>query len=108
MKHVAVDSLGNVSIAGSFQDAVDYGGGPLTSAGASDGFVALYDPTLKKQLWSKRFGGPIEDRAVGMGVDPNGNVVVVGEYQATADFPGNEQLVSAGGVKNLFVMKLAR
>lgn len=108
-KRVAVDKDGFVSVAGSFVNAVDYGGGALTSAGAGDGFVALYDSNLQKHVWSKRFGGPIADRAVGLGVDPSsGAVIVAGEYQATADFPGGKQLVSNGGVKNMFVMKLAR
>ena len=40
---VATDGLGDVVIAGEFGGTVDFGGGPLTSAGISDIFVAKFE-----------------------------------------------------------------
>jgi hypothetical protein len=39
---VALDRTGNIVVAGSFQNSVDFGGGSLSSAGGTDVFVAGY------------------------------------------------------------------
>ena len=41
---VAVDAAGRTVIVGSFANTVDLGGGPLVSAGASDIFLAAFEP----------------------------------------------------------------
>src|SRR5439155_25059398 len=53
---VAADSRGNLVVAGYFQGTADFGGGPLTSAGGFDIFVAKFSPT-GTYLWGKRYGG---------------------------------------------------
>src|SRR5205823_3862154 len=40
VKRVAVDGSGNILVAGNFRGTTDLGGGPLTSAGGLDMFVA--------------------------------------------------------------------
>ena len=91
---VAVEDGGNAVVAGAFEGTVDFGGGPLTSAGSGDGFVARYD-AAGAPLWSKRLGGSGDDRARAVSVDRGGNVVVAGEFLGTADFGGGP-LTSAG------------
>src|SRR5258706_7093467 len=49
---VAVDVAANVFIAGTFPGSIDFGGGKLTSTGASDLFLAKFDPA-GTPLWSK-------------------------------------------------------
>jgi hypothetical protein len=85
---VAIDSMGNVFIAGRFQGTMDFGGGPLTSAGSVDAFLAKFDRD-GKHLWSKRFGDADEQRASGLAVDPvTGAVVLGGTCKGTVDFGG--------------------
>ena len=83
----AVDSAGNVVIAGAFWGTVDFGGGPVTSAGSSDIFVAKYSPT-GAYIWAKRFGGSLDDVAHVVTVDSSGNVIVAGAFKGTIDFGG--------------------
>jgi hypothetical protein len=41
---VATDSRGNIALVGEFEGTIDFGGGPLVSAGGSDLFVAKLTP----------------------------------------------------------------
>jgi chitodextrinase len=86
-KAVAVDSGGNVAIAGRFSATIDLGGGALTSAGGDDIFVAVYDPA-GNPLWSRRFGGPAGDQGQGVAFDRSGNVILTGYFNGSADFGG--------------------
>ncbi len=99
---VAVDSTGDVLVTGFFEGTVDFGGGPLISAGSGDIIVAKYTPD-GTHLWSKRFGGSEGDVGTGIGVDTSGNVVVTGRFRQTVDFGGGP-LISAGE-RDIFVAK---
>src|SRR5437667_9574279 len=92
---VSTASSGDAVIAGSFENAVDFGGGALTSAGMRDIFVAKYSAT-GQHLWSKRFGGASDDVGYGLAVDSAGDVVVSGKFQGSISF-GGATLTSAGG-----------
>jgi hypothetical protein len=52
---VATDSDGNVLVTGSFSESIDFGAGPLVSAGGDDIFVAKLD-NAGQALWSRGFG----------------------------------------------------
>jgi hypothetical protein len=99
---VAVDSAESVIVTGGFQGTVDFGGGPLSSAGDWDIFVAQYDGT-GNHLWSQRFGDASGQEGNCVAVDGSGNVIVTGDFQGTVDFGGGP-LVSTGEV-DLFVAK---
>jgi hypothetical protein len=104
---VAADASGNVVFAGALTGVVDFGGGPLTSAGLDDVFVAKFAPD-GKHLWSKRFGDAFGQGARGVAIDSSGAVVIVGELEGTADFGGGP-LTSKGDAVNpdaSFVVKL--
>jgi len=108
---VALDSSGNVHIAGYFIGTADFDPGPgtfdLTSAGTSDVFVAKLG-TNGELLWAKRMGGTSDDSAYRVALDANGNVHIAGVFSGTADFdpgPGTFDLTSAG-VDDVFVSKL--
>ncbi|MEO7157964.1 MAG: PKD domain-containing protein [Vicinamibacterales bacterium] len=79
---VDVDSGGNIAVVGSFQNTMDMGGGPLTSAGLSDTFIAKFSP-LGSHLWSTRIGGTGADLDYAVAMDAVGNVVMTGGYQFT-------------------------
>ena len=101
---IAVDASGNVFLAGSFGGKLDFGGGPLVSAGGYDIFVAKFDPS-GTHLWSRRFGDTDDyQEALGVAADPSGAVVVAGYFRGTVDFGGGP-LVSVGG-EDVFVAKL--
>lgn len=69
---VAVDPDGNVIVVGSTQAAL-----VGTNAGADDVFVRKYDLT-GNPVWTRQFGTPVQDYAVGVAIDRAGNVFVVG------------------------------
>ena len=101
---VAVDGSGNVVVAGYFQGTIDCGGGPLTSAGLGDMFVAKYSAT-GQHLWSKRFGGTGDDYVHGIAVDGSGDVFLTGQFTNTIDF-GGPALTSAG-YEDIFLAKIS-
>lgn len=102
---IAVDSAGNVIVAGKFQGSIDLGGGPLSSASATtnDIFVAKLDGG-GNHIWSKRFGDASEQFVRGVAVDSGGNILLTGYYQGSFDF-GGPTLTNAGGY-DMFVAKL--
>jgi hypothetical protein len=100
---VAVDSSGNIFAAGSFQYAIDFGGGALMSVGMEDIFIAKLDEGGGHR-WSRRFGSESPDIVHAIAVDSVGNVVMTGRFQGTIDFGGGP-LVSEGD-DDVFVAKL--
>jgi len=100
---VATDGAGDIVIAGFFEGTVDFGAGPLTSAGEDDIFVAKFSPS-GACAWSKRFGDAGTQWTGAVAVDPSGNVIIVGGFYGTIDFGGGT-LTSAGSM-DAFVVKL--
>lgn len=99
---VAVDSNANIVIAGSFSGNVDFGGGPLTSTGFADAFVAKYSPA-GTHLWSKHFGSGSSGTANGAAIDNAGNVVLGGSFTKTIDLGGS--LLTSAGDSDIFIAK---
>jgi len=101
---IVVDAAGGVVVAGWFEDAIDFGGTPLASAGGQDLFVAQFTDQ-GMPVWSERFGGLGPDLVTGMALANDGTIVVVGTFTDLVDFGGGP-LVSAGG-RDLFVLQVA-
>ncbi len=103
---------GNLLLAGSFSDSVDFdpgaGSAVLTSAGFEDLFFASYDPSGNYQ-WAKRVGNSnsFGDEAYSVEADPNGNILLAGRFSGTADFdPENgTAFLTASGSYDAFVAK---
>ncbi|UCF04203.1 MAG: hypothetical protein JSV33_09640 [bacterium] len=92
---VVCDGSGNVIATGNFNGTVDFGGGPLTSAGGNDIFLAQFDANCN-HLWSKSFGdADLAQFATGIACDGLGNVIATGDFDGTVDFGGGP-LTSAG------------
>jgi uncharacterized protein (AIM24 family) len=100
---VAVDSSDNIIVTGFFMEQVNFGGGALNSAGGGDIFVAKFSSS-GTHIWSKRLGGVNSDAGYSVGVDDNGNVVVVGWFAGTVDFGGGP-LTSVGSSYDIFVAR---
>ncbi|WP_437799872.1 hypothetical protein [Sorangium sp. So ce693] len=84
---IVSDAAGNFYVSGSFRGTVDFGAGPVTSAGGSDVFFLKLDPA-GSVIWSKRFGTEYNDANATMAVDGSGNIVLVGVYDGETLTPG--------------------
>ncbi|HET6348730.1 MAG TPA: hypothetical protein VFH88_06560, partial [Candidatus Krumholzibacteria bacterium] len=100
---VALDAANNVIVVGSFTGAVDFGGGGLTSAGGTDIFVVKLNSGGTYQ-WSKTFGSTADDAALGLAVDPTGNIFVTGYVGGNVNFGGGTRAGLGGS--DVFVVKL--
>ncbi len=89
---LALDLAGNQLVTGSFTETIDFGNGPLVSAGgagpSSDIFVVKLDAHGVAQ-WSKRFGDAADSHyAYAVATDLAGDVYVAGVFSGTIDFGG--------------------
>lgn len=100
---LAIDGQGNVLMTGYYTGGIDFGNGPLTSAGGDDIFIAKINGAGVAQ-WSNRYGDKDYQEAYGIAVDAAGNVVIAGNLGGSATF-GSTTLTSAGGY-DAFVAKL--
>ncbi len=107
---IAVDSSGNVIVAGTFTGTVNFdpnsGSTTFTSAlGGNDVFIAKYDPN-GNLLWAQNVGGTAGalDEGYALAVDTSGNIALAGSFQNTAIF--GTTTLTAGGTFEAFVAKL--
>ena len=99
---VASDASSNVIVVGYFNGTVDFGGGPLTSSGTEDVFVAKFDAG-GNHLWSKRYGDGASQIARGVATDGS-SIIVVGSFLGSIDFGGGT--LTDAGQTDIFVVKL--
>lgn len=107
---VAVDDQDNIFVSGFFGGTTDFDPSTntanITSAGASDMFIAKYT-AAGNYVWAIGGGGSAGDAGEDVHLDAQGNVYLTGTFQGTAQFdPGGTapSLVSAGN-KDVFVAK---
>jgi hypothetical protein len=104
----AVDPDGNLVVAGWFYGTMQLGNVTLTStplvvpgypqlshASSYDVFVAKFNP-VGKVLFAKAFGDGGQQFAVGLALDPSGNIFVAGEFASTISFGGSTATLSTG------------
>jgi hypothetical protein len=91
---IAADDAGNVYVTGIFQDAADFGGGLLSSAGREDVYLASYAAADGSHRWSRRWGGEYNDYSRNLVVE-GGNLYYTGSFSYNVDYGGGEFL-SAG------------
>ncbi|MBW6514298.1 MAG: T9SS type A sorting domain-containing protein, partial [Candidatus Syntrophosphaera sp.] len=84
-KGVAADADGNCYITGRLSGSGDFGATTLYSAGNDDIFVAKLNEA-GNWLWAERAGGTENDCGYAVAVDNDGNCLVTGEFQGSADF----------------------
>jgi hypothetical protein len=101
---VATTPSDDVVVVGEFRGTVNFGAGPIESAGNTDVFVL----TLGKdgeQKWARHFGDMNFDFGRAVAVDSRGDVVVAAEFAGSVDFGGGA--VEAAGNRDVAVVKLA-
>ncbi len=91
---LACDANGDVIVGGTLDGTVDFGGGPLATAGGNDVFVTRLD-AAGNHVWSKRFGSFGSQAALDLALGPTGVIHVVGRFGGSLDFGGGA-LVGAG------------
>jgi hypothetical protein len=100
---IAVDSSGNVFLAGVFEDAIDFGGGAVQSNWGQDPFLVSFN-SMGIHRWTKTFGKgdcatwPLASVAT----DRVGDLVYAAGFQGTIDLGGGPLVNPAPGV-NLVV-----
>lgn len=89
VRDIAFDNSGNIFLTGNFFMTTDFDPSAsvanLTSAGASDIFIAKYD-AAGNYLWANRFGGTGTDGGSALKADPIGNILITGIFAGTVDF----------------------
>ncbi len=83
---------------------MDFGGGPLTSAGESDIFVARLD-AAGNLFHAERFGAEGMESVSAVALDGAGNALMTGYYSAAFDFAGLP--MPGGSTSSIFLIKLA-
>ena len=92
---VTADDDGSLVVIGSFSGTVDFGGGPITSAGGDDVVMVRFDANGAHQ-WTRQFGDDQVQTGVDIAIDANHRIVVLGEFQGSIDL-GDGARASAGG-----------
>jgi hypothetical protein len=103
---MAVDSAGNVYLAGFYTTTMDFGAAgqlPHTPGGTSDAFLAKIAPN-GAPLWAKSFGGSSGTQAAAnaVAVDAQGNVTIVGSVAGSVTI-GGASFTSSSNQYNIFV-----
>ncbi|MFC1573479.1 SBBP repeat-containing protein, partial [Candidatus Eisenbacteria bacterium] len=102
---VVVDGTAHTDYAyltGQFAGSVDFGGGPLTSAGSTDVFLAQFDWN-GNHIWSDRFGDSAYQIGHDLASSEPANCPVTNRFSGSVDF-GGSTLECAGGT-DIFVAK---
>jgi hypothetical protein len=118
---IAADASGNIYVTGLYTGTVDFDRSAArnddtlvstlqtgsSSIRSRDVYIAKYAPS-GPLVWVRSVGGPGTDEPHGIGVDPNGNVYVTGEFEDTADFNPSSNATSrtSSGAQDVFVLKL--
>jgi hypothetical protein len=105
VENVAVDPDDDTVVTGSYTSTQNWGGDDHTPVGAKDVFVARYTAGGAHD-WSTSLGGGGSEHTNGLAIDGDGNIVIVGYFDADMDLGGGE-LANAGG-QDVYVVKLTR
>ncbi|MEZ4446442.1 MAG: hypothetical protein R3B72_45610 [Polyangiaceae bacterium] len=106
---VAASPDGEVTLVGTFDGAVDFGGSQLTAEGT--GMVDIYRARLSASgahLASSAYGGALMESVADVAVDVAGNAAFVGDFQGTIDFGFGGHATTGDMDVNPFVVKLSR
>ncbi|MDD3686179.1 MAG: hypothetical protein PHE56_05370, partial [Bacteroidales bacterium] len=101
---VTVDE-NNFAVTGSFSQYMGIpgaGGGTLSSNGGTDFFVIKFRQDLSVE-WKTSEGSISNDYGTAIDCDPNGNIVICGEFSGTVDF--GLASITASGAKDVFIAK---
>jgi hypothetical protein len=107
---ITIDPTGEIAVAGTYQGVIDFGTGQLVSSlngTLGSVFVAKLGPTGNAQ-WARSFDLTQSTTNVsGLGIAPDGDVVVAGDFVDTIRIDGTDLKVAGlAANKDLFAVKL--
>lgn len=100
---LVLDDAGHVYLTGGFSGEASFSSTNLTSKGGLDVFLAKYtaDGDI---VWARSFGSSADfEYGLSVALDPAGNILLTGQFQAVAAF-GGTNLTSRGG-QDIFLAK---
>jgi gliding motility-associated-like protein len=111
---VQLDAAGNIYVAAQTRStsfpktAGRFQPGP---AGGQDGVVLKINPTCTALQWASYLGGPTDDGAFVISIQPSTNIIYVGGATTSTNFPGNKsgsyQTSYQGGQSDGFVAQIS-
>lgn len=99
---IKVDGAGNVIVTGHFTGTMDFGGGPLVSAGNDDIFLVKLSTDGVHQ-WSQRFGAAGDDFGLALAIDGSNNIFLCGYFNNIVNFGGVNY--ASAGLSDMFLAK---
>jgi uncharacterized protein (TIGR03437 family) len=105
---VALDAAGDIVVAGGTRSTDFPTANPVqaANAGLTDAFATVLSPDGSKITYSTYFGGSLDDGALAMGLDPQGNILLAGQT-FSGDFPVPGASTAPFSYGNAFLTKLA-
>jgi hypothetical protein len=107
--NVTLDATGNIIVVGGLDGVVNFGcPAPVASQGSTDVFVAKFEPTMGKCVWSNSWGDAQGQAAFVASTDASGNIYVVGTFMGTLNFGGSPTTAitnSSTTTDDMFVVK---
>jgi len=104
---IVVDSAGNITIVGEFQNTASFDSNSIAALGLGDAFIAKYDSN-GNNLWARRGGGTINyqaDRANAIATDGSNSFYVTGDFTGTATFDGLSVTSTGPNASDIFLAK---
>lgn len=105
---MARDSIGNLYTTGYFASPIaQFGSIMLSNTSAfntSDVFISKSSPT-GNVIWSKKIGGPGQDKGKAIALDKAGNIFVTGTFIGTISFGPGLNLIADSGSADIFICK---
>lgn len=111
-----LDFKGNIFIAGAFTGTYDFDPGPgvvnLSSvSGSNANFAIIKLDDTGNFLWAKKVGAYWPMYAESIAIDPDGNLLLTGEFSGVVDFDPDSGVVnmsSLSGSYDIFILKLTQ
>ena len=101
---IVTDALGNVYVAGAFEQFGSWGTQSIPSYGSTDIFMTKYSQS-GKPVWVLKQGGSSADAASSIAMDIDGNLLMTGSFRGTGTF-GQGNTLTSNGIDDIFLSKV--
>ena len=103
-RKIALDSSGNIYVAGYYENTVNFGGGNITSNGSWDAYLLKLNSSGTFQ-WVKSYGASNNDLGRDVAIDSNDNIYLTGNFRGTVDFGGGDVSSNPSNNPYIFLVK---